>query len=56
MGKEGIRYAAKVELDQDAGTRPYLHVSLDTLKSSMLADCWPESLAPRQYAVLDPSS
>jgi formamidase len=26
MGKEGIRYAAKVELDKDAGTLPYLHV------------------------------
>ena len=27
MGKEGLRYAAKVELDKDAGTLPYLHVS-----------------------------
>jgi len=25
MGKQGIRYANKVELDEDAGTRPYLH-------------------------------
>ncbi|KAK4498161.1 hypothetical protein PRZ48_010817 [Zasmidium cellare] len=25
MGKEGIRYAAKVDLDKEAGTLPYLH-------------------------------
>ncbi|KAI5364197.1 Putative acetamidase/Formamidase [Septoria linicola] len=25
MGKEGLRYAARVELDKDAGTLPYLH-------------------------------
>lgn len=30
MGKEGLRYAAKVELDKDAGTLPYLHVSTCT--------------------------
>lgn len=29
MGKEGIRYAAKVDLDKDAGTLPYLHVSVN---------------------------
>lgn len=26
MGKKAIRHAAKVELDKEAGTLPYLHV------------------------------
>jgi len=26
MGKEGIRYACKVDLDKDAAEQPYLHV------------------------------
>lgn len=31
MPIKGHRYAAKVELDKDAGTLPYLHVSSSTL-------------------------
>jgi len=27
MGKEGIRYACKVDLEKDAAEQPYLHVS-----------------------------
>lgn len=34
MGKEGLRYAAKVELDKDAGTLPYLHVSTSNVPSN----------------------
>ena len=28
MGKQGIRYAAKVELEKPAATLPYLHVCI----------------------------
>lgn len=33
MGKQGIRYAAKVDTKATAGTLPYLHVSFLPLAS-----------------------
>lgn len=35
MGKEGLRYAAKVDLEKDAGTLPYLHVSKQSMPTLM---------------------
>lgn len=50
MGKEGIRYAAKVDLEKDAATQPHLHVSqekFEAVQRYLLTDL--ESMAPRQY-------
>lgn len=43
MGKEGIRYAAKVELNKDASTLPYLHVRFPPKRTSTLMSHPPPS-------------
>lgn len=51
MGKQGLRYAAKVSLDKPADEQEVLHVCIQIIGGTDLNLTVIESLASRQYAL-----